>query len=90
MSSSGVKGGKDVSVDVSLEIPEDALTTSEKYCNVYKITYEVRVLLETEGCNDSPEVAVPITIGSVGLKDDETHQTDEMKANNESTKEVAE
>lgn len=72
-SSVGVKAGETISFDHSIEIPQALMLTNKHCCNVYQISYELKVTAETKGISVSPEIHIPITLGTVGFPD-EKHQ----------------
>lgn len=65
----GVKGGETVNLEELIEIPQILMISNNRYCNVFQITYELKFTAETVGMSVSPDVHIPITIGSVGLTD---------------------
>lgn len=44
------------------------MISNDKLCKVFQITYELKFTAETDGISVSPDVYIPITIGSVGLQ----------------------
>lgn len=68
--SRGAKGGETVTLDEFLEIPQVLMISNNRYCKVFQITYELKFTAETEGVSVSPDIYIPITIGTVGLRDD--------------------
>lgn len=68
--SRGAKGGETVMLEEFLEIPQVLMISNHRYCKVFQVTYELKFTAETEGVSVSPEVHIPITIGTVGLRDE--------------------
>lgn len=66
----GAKKGETVTFEELVEIPHTLMINNNKYCNVFQITYELKVTAETEGISVSPELYMPVTIGSVALRCD--------------------
>jgi Arrestin (or S-antigen), N-terminal domain/Arrestin (or S-antigen), C-terminal domain len=72
-SSVGVKAGETVSFDHAVQIPQTLMLSNKRSCSVYQISYELKVTAETKGISVSPELHIPITLGTVGFPD-EKHQ----------------
>lgn len=70
----GVAEGETVSFDSLIAVPQNLETSNDRYCKVLQITYELKVTVETEGCSRSPRVKIPITIGTVGISEQEFSQ----------------
>lgn len=68
--SRGAKGGETVNLEEFLEIPQVLMISNNRYCKVFQITYELKFTAETKGVSVSPDIHIPITIGTVGLRDD--------------------
>lgn len=66
----GAKGGETVKFEQPIEIPHVLMMSNNRYCKVFTITYELRLTAETEGLSTSTDIYMPITIGSVALKED--------------------
>lgn len=66
--SGGVKGGETTSFEEFIEIPQVLMISNDKYCKVFQVTYELKFTAETDGMTASPDVYIPITIGSLGLQ----------------------
>lgn len=64
-----VKGGETISFDSSIGIPQNAEVSNDRYCKVFQITYELKIIVKTAGCHRSPKIKLPITIGTVGIND---------------------
>lgn len=60
----GARNGENVNFDVLIELPASMPISNQKFCKVYQISYELKLVAETEGLNVSPHIIVPITIGS--------------------------
>ena len=63
----GVEKRTTVSFVEELVVPPILTSTNEMYCNVFQITYEIKVICKTRGCSECPLVTFPITLGSVPL-----------------------
>lgn len=68
--SKGAKGGETVSFEEFIEIPHVLMISNNRYCKVFQITYELKVTAETDGISVCPEIYLPITIGTIGLGED--------------------
>ena len=66
--SKGAKAGETVVFEQQIQLPVDLLISNCRYSSIFKMSYELRIVSETSGISISPEIFVPITIGSVGLK----------------------
>lgn len=62
-SSEGVRGGQTNSFVLSFVIPQDILITS-RFCNIYKISYELKFTAKVDGFHFSPNIFIPVTIGT--------------------------
>lgn len=60
----GAINGENVNFDVIIELPASIPISNQKFCKVYQISYELKLVAETEGLSVSPHIIVPITIGS--------------------------
>ena len=67
----GVEKRKTASFDVELVVPWTLTNTSDMNCNVFQITYEMKVTCRTKGCSIGPGVIFPITLGGVPLSFDD-------------------
>lgn len=67
VTSKGAKAGESVIFEEQLQLPQDLLISNFRYDKVFQMFYEVKVVAETAGVSVSPELFIPITIGSVGL-----------------------
>lgn len=65
----GAKGGETVTFEEFIEIPQLLMISNNRYCKVFQITYELKLTAETEGLSVSPDIHIPITIGTVALSD---------------------
>jgi hypothetical protein len=65
--SRGVKAGETVSFVEYLDIPIILMTSNSRYCKIFQIMYELKFTAETQGMTMSPEVHIPIEIGTVGF-----------------------
>jgi hypothetical protein len=65
----GVGKNSEIKVDHFFQIPQDVPTTNKKYSQVYQISYEIKIVVATSGCNSSPMLKIPITIGNVGVRE---------------------
>lgn len=63
----GCDAGETVSFDETIDIPEVLNISNDRFCKVFQILYEVRIIAETAGMSVSPEFSIPITIGSRGV-----------------------
>lgn len=63
----GVKAGESANFDETLEIPLDLDISNDHLCKVFQIMYEVKFLAETGSVSVSPELSMPITIGSLRI-----------------------
>ena len=70
----GVEKRTTVSFVEELVVPSILTSTNEMYCNVFQITYEIKVICKTRGCSECPVVTFPITLGRVPLSFDEAFQ----------------
>lgn len=61
----GVKKNSEVKIEHFFQIPRDIMTTNRKYCEVYQISYEIKIVASTSGCSSSIVLKLPITIGNV-------------------------
>lgn len=64
----GVKAGKTDSFTVNIEIPQNLTISSNNYCKVFRISYELELEGVTYGLCSSPKVSSQITLGTVGIK----------------------
>lgn len=62
-SSEGVTRGKTESFLMSFEIPQDILVSSQ-FCSIYRISYELKFTAKVNGFHASPNILVPVTIGT--------------------------
>lgn len=62
--SRGAKAGETVSFEELVEIPLILMTSNSRYCKVFQISYELKFTAETDGMSMSPEIHIPITIGT--------------------------
>lgn len=67
VTSRGAQRGETVSFEETVEVPLILMTSNSRYCKVYQISYELKITAETEGMSMSPEISIPITIGTVGF-----------------------
>jgi hypothetical protein len=63
----GVKGSSSVKFEQDLIIPQNILSSSEKYCRVVQIAYELKIIGVTRGLHQDVEISIPITIGSIPI-----------------------
>lgn len=61
----GAKGGENISFEELLQIPQVLMISNDRYCKVFQVTYELKFTAETDGMSVSPEIHIPITIGTV-------------------------
>lgn len=66
MHSWGVKAGKSLVFKQLLQIPQSLMISSNQYCKVLQITYELEVTFEPKGFSSPSSYHIPITIGTVG------------------------
>lgn len=64
----GVKARTKVAFEENFDLPNDLLLSNDRYCRIFRITYELKFVVQTVGFNISPRMLVPITIGSIGLQ----------------------
>lgn len=64
----GAKGGESVTFEELIEVPHILMISNNRYCKVFQITYELKVTAETDGMSVSPDIYLPITIGTVALR----------------------
>ncbi|KAG5679990.1 hypothetical protein PVAND_009524 [Polypedilum vanderplanki] len=65
----GVSRNSSIRFEHALEIPQILMTTNRRYSQVFQITYELKIVVVTDGCSSSPVLKMPITIGTVGIRD---------------------
>jgi hypothetical protein len=65
--SRGAKAGETVSFIENVEVPLILMTTNSRFSKIFQILYELKFTAETEGMTMSPEIHVPIVIGTVGF-----------------------
>ena len=63
----GAKVGETVSFVEHIEVPLILMASNSRYCEIFQISYELKFSAETEGMTVSPEIHIPITIGTVGF-----------------------
>lgn len=63
----GASSNTSVSFEDWFEVPRDLAISNYRYCSVFQISYILMVTAVTEGWNTSPEIHIPLTIGSIGL-----------------------
>lgn len=63
----GCRAGQTVLVDETLEIPQVLMMSNDRFCRVFQILYQVKVVAKTSCMSFSPKVKIPITIGSLGI-----------------------
>lgn len=66
--SRGIRAGEESSFVISVEVPRTALLSNDRYCQVYQITYELLFVARTRGFNFSPKCHIPITVGTIGIR----------------------
>lgn len=54
-------------IETSLSIPQVMLTSNSRYCQVVKVSYELKVEAVVSGCHRNITFKFPIEIGSVPL-----------------------
>lgn len=64
----GVKAGYTTKIKEKIPVPENCPITSVMYCNVFQISYHVQVSIKFKKWNNNVNLAIPVYIGSVGLK----------------------
>lgn len=63
--------GKDVkTINKSITIPQIAVSSNTRYCNVVQIFYEIEIEAKIPGCHKNVLVKIPITIGAIPLRFD--------------------
>lgn len=67
--SSGVRAGEHCSFEELITVPESVAISNGKHCKVFRVTYELKVVAITDGIKMNVEANIPITIGTVGVKD---------------------
>lgn len=65
----GVGKNSSVKFEHALEIPQILMITNRRYSQVFQITYELKITVVTDGCSSSPVLKIPVTIGSVSIRD---------------------
>jgi hypothetical protein len=65
----GISRNSAIKFEHALEIPQILMTSNRRYSEVFQITYELKILVVTDGCSSSPVLKMPITIGTVGMRD---------------------
>lgn len=61
--------GKDIkTIQKAIAIPQIAVASNTKYCNVVQIYYELVVEAKVPGCRKNVVMIIPITIGAVPLR----------------------
>lgn len=63
----GVGASNSDDIETSLSIPQVMLTSNSRYCQVVKVSYELKVEAEVSGCHRNITFKFPIEIGSVKL-----------------------
>lgn len=66
-SSQGAKAGETVSFKELVKIPMILMTSNSRFCKIFQISYELKFTAETDGMSMSPEIHIPITIGTIGF-----------------------
>lgn len=65
----GVRGNSEAKIEHLLQIPQTLMTSNRRYSQVYQIMYELKFIVVTDGCSSSPILKMPITIGSIAIRD---------------------
>lgn len=73
----GVHAGHAVEFVEYLEIPINLATSSERFCKVFQIRYQINLKLAPDGSGTPPDMRIGITIGYVGLMDISPSSNDE-------------
>ncbi|CRK98606.1 CLUMA_CG012205, isoform A [Clunio marinus] len=74
----GAERGEMVTFEQIVEVPPVLMISNNRYCKVFQITYELKVTFVTDGMKVSPEVHIPITIGTVGITSNEFQSSAQM------------
>lgn len=67
----GVRRGDSTSFDEFFVIPMQLAILNDQFCNIFQVAYELQVIVKTGGISRSPRFTIPITICSVGTKDEQ-------------------
>jgi hypothetical protein len=65
----GVKSNCEANIEHFLQIPQTLMTSNRHICEVYQISYELKITILTNGLTSSPVLKIPITIGSIAIRD---------------------
>lgn len=61
--------GKDIkTIQKAIPIPQIAVGSNTRYCNVVQICYELEVEAKVPGCCKNVVMKIPITIGAIPLR----------------------
>lgn len=60
---------KNASFDEMLSIPNNASVSNDRLCNVFQITYEVKIYMKAEKKSSAVVINIPICIGSIGFRE---------------------
>lgn len=63
----GVRPGATITFDKVLNVPQIAVTSNDKICNVVQISYKLKIEASVPGCHGNIEFSFPITIGTFPL-----------------------
>lgn len=66
--SGGADGGATVKFEEMILIPHDLIPSNDRYCKIFQISYDLMIKANTGSLSISPCLYIPITIGTVGIR----------------------